>query len=761
MNAKSLLLFFVLSLFLLKLSFADQWRVTNSQDGEMGSLRAIVTDAQVGDSIYFDVRGTLGLTQTLQINQSLYFFGPGVDSLLISGGDSVRIMRVDTMVDAYFEHLTFAHGNAILDSTDLFSDGGVVRNLGTFRAFHCVFRDNQAGFGGAIMNSGLEGRNAQAFLENCSFINNSAVPPVENYLGAPRAGGAIFSDGRAGGRSKIFARNCTFSGNRSLTRGGAILVLQDQGDTTRSLVCVHCTITDNEANGSGGIDMDRYGLTRFRNTIIAGNRGRRDNPNVFGNLTSLGGLLVGKITLNSSIGANLMPDDLLNADPMLGPLGKNGNNLPTHGLLCNSPARDAGVSSSLATDQRGRPRDANPDIGAVERDDDFDTAVTNKQDTGLGSLRFSLLNACPSDTLDASGLLGTIWVKEEMLIDKSVHIQGNPVQGLWLRAEGNNRIMVVDTGISVSVQHLSFANGKPETFGGGAILNKGTLAVESCTFHDNWAIAGGAIGNYGDGGIARLSLLNSTFSGNQATQLDGGAIDNFSITDSAFLEINHCTFANNRAKKRGGAIFHYQDGEVLVRNSLFGNNLAEEGNEVAGRIQSGGHNLLQSPPGPTFMSQTSDLSGMDPMIGNLQPHGGPTYTHQLLAGSPAIDAAASTDPPAFDQRGYPRIFNGIPDMGAYEYDPATHISFEDAPESLWKLGTNSSQGLWLLSSTSDWSEKLHISVIDMNGKTCWNRTLYGLKAGEKLALRLHDQAKGLYVLRIQGKMELFSLKLMK
>ena len=60
----------------------------------------------------------------------------------------------------------------------------------------------------------------------------------------------------------------------------------------------------------------------------------------------------------------------------------------------------------------------------------------------------------------------------------------------------------------------------------------------------------------------------------------------------------------------------------------------------------------------------------DPLLGPLQDNGGPTFTHALLAGSPAIDAGdpAFVGPPDYDQRGigFPRVVNGRIDIGAFE-----------------------------------------------------------------------------------------------
>ena len=66
------------------------------------------------------------------------------------------------------------------------------------------------------------------------------------------------------------------------------------------------------------------------------------------------------------------------------------------------------------------------------------------------------------------------------------------------------------------------------------------------------------------------------------------------------------------------------------------------------------------------------------MLGPLQDNGGPTLTHALLPGSPAIDAGNPnfTPPPAFDQRGSPfvRVFNGRIDIGSFEVQPPRRLT---------------------------------------------------------------------------------------
>src|SRR5260370_11420910 len=64
----------------------------------------------------------------------------------------------------------------------------------------------------------------------------------------------------------------------------------------------------------------------------------------------------------------------------------------------------------------------------------------------------------------------------------------------------------------------------------------------------------------------------------------------------------------------------------------------------------------------------SAAAPIDPRLGPLQDNGGPTLTHALLAGSPAVDAGNNALATPFDQRGpgFPRVLYGAIDIGALE-----------------------------------------------------------------------------------------------
>jgi predicted outer membrane repeat protein len=82
-------------------------------------------------------------------------------------------------------------------------------------------------------------------------------------------------------------------------------------------------------------------------------------------------------------------------------------------------------------------------------------------------------------------------------------------------------------------------------------------------------------------------------------------------------------------------------------------------------------------PGANVVDAGGNQTGVaDPGLGALQDNGGPTRTHALRDGSPAIDAGA-VPPPSFpldadDQRGpgYARVMNGRIDVGAFEVQNA-------------------------------------------------------------------------------------------
>ena len=110
-------------------------------------------------------------------------------------------------------------------------------------------------------------------------------------------------------------------------------------------------------------------------------------------------------------------------------------------------------------------------------------------------------------------------------------------------------------------------------------------------------------------------------------------------------------------------------GNTILETGISGQNIINFGN-----LTSDGYNLSDD-DGGGYLTATGDQINTDPMLGPLQDNGGPTFTHALLTGSPAIDAGDPhfVPPPDYDQRGpgYVRVAHGRVDIGAFEVQIVT------------------------------------------------------------------------------------------
>jgi hypothetical protein len=241
------------------------------------------------------------------------------------------------------------------------------------------------------------------------------------------------------------------------------------------------------------------------------------------------------------------------------------------------------------------------------------------------------------------------------------------------------------------------------TSSSGGIYNDGGIVVlRNCAISNNWSVQGGGIWNggalfitnslinsnrsfYSDpdtpaGGLYNIGyavLVNTTVSGNRASAAGGG------IWNNGGLRLLNCTVASNYVFGVGGGVWNSTDGAVFQsRNSIFGGNSSTNtncssspcGDDISGYFESFGHNLIVSSNGWINVgSGQADLVGINPKLGPLQDNGGPTWTHALLAGSPAIDAGDPNGAPSEDQRGVPRPQGPGFDTGAFEYLSPTTI----------------------------------------------------------------------------------------
>ncbi len=287
-----------------------------------------------------------------------------------------------------------------------------------------------------------------------------------------------------------------------------------------------------------------------------------------------------------------------------------------------------------------------------------DYIVTNDHDSGAGSLRQAIADACAGGRITFAGdytiyLTTTLSINKRLTVDgeaRAVTISGDSA------GNGTPDVRVFSIGSSgvATLTHLSIVSGTASVgtddcvddcggaiyndgtltvqnsslsgnsadYDGGAIYNLGMLTVQNSIFSDNsaeWGGGGGISNEEGTlivqtsvfsdnsayawgGGICNfdtLTVYTSTFSGNE-TQ-DGGGIYSY----EGVLTVQNSTFSDNHVSNRGGGIGN--DGTLTVRNSAFSDNEAAYG----GGICNGGEdeNAAITVENSTFSGNSSDWNG--------------------------------------------------------------------------------------------------------------------------------------------------------
>lgn len=283
---------------------------------------------------------------------------------------------------------------------------------------------------------------------------------------------------------------------------------------------------------------------------------------------------------------------------------------------------------------------------------------------------------------------------------------------------------------------------------GGALFNNAVLRLGGCSFIENSVTGGiGGAGNFvgGQGGHAIgaavcntgiVEMKNCTLANQRAAGGRGGGVpssqlivpgaggnaEGGGIYSSGQLAIQSCTLSGGAMTggvggaggvsggvpggSFGGGL-RVGDGSTEIGNTLVAGNAGSDAPDVSGTVLSRGFNLVGVTNGSTGFTQTTDQTGtvltpLNPRLGPLDDHLGPTPTYSLLADSPAIDRGFSFGE-SVDQRGAPRPSDvaAIPnvgdgsDIGAHEW-VQPHLAVSAIPGAVilsWSTFTPN-QTLW-------------------------------------------------------------------
>jgi hypothetical protein len=390
-------------------------------------------------------------------------------------------------------------------------------------------------------------------------------------------------------------------------------------------------VTGNSAGGGGGI-YTRSGPLTLNYSTVSGNTSAGAG-NAGGGIMSGGGSVV----VNSS----------LIMDNHAQPASSNGIG---GGLFLGGPATitDSTISGNTAAGFGGgikvfEPFPSNNRITVTR------SAILGNQAVGGGGLSNNVGNVTIDNTI----------------VSGNVATGGRTASGLDSQF---GRMTITDSIIS-------------DNTGGSGIKNYDQLMISGSTISGNSTpYEGGGL----DLEIGTATVVNSTFSGNTAGTSGGGTwmYSDPLFGGDDFLDLTSVTITGNVAKGvdspfRGGggvAASRSTNTRVNVRNSLIAKNTsASVGADVLGYVDSAGYNLVGVADDSSGWTSTDSLghsfAPLDPLLGPLQDNGGPTPTHSLLLGSPAIDTGDFRLLNSLDQRGTVRLHNGVNppvDVGAYD-----------------------------------------------------------------------------------------------
>jgi len=440
--------------------------------------------------------------------------------------------------------------------------------------------------------------------------------PYNNYAALPPITSAIIIQGNG---AKIVRKNTAVSAR--------VISTTTSGDLTLNNV----TVSGGVYSGRGG-GIYNQGILTVTNSTISGNRAASGGGifNYAGTLT----IQNSTIRKNSAYSGGGIADYGGTATIDNSTISKNTikylYSTSTGGAIITGSGSDVTVTNSTITGNKAGSRRDSGALGA---------GVAN----GTGGILNIQNSTISKNTVTASSYYAVgagIINRGTLTIDNSTIETGKAKFGAGLHNTGTATVQnsTISQNAARSTQYFT---------AGGGILNMGTLTLTNSTLSGNSADVGGGAGNaYGT-----AYLFNTTLTKNRSRFAGGGIVNAGSLILSRTLISGNVTPASGIAPQ----IFHYSGGVTAFDYNLFGAN----GNPGTYGVSYGGSDIV-----PAAGVTTAQV-----LSPSLRDNGGPTKTHALVAGSPAIDAAPCIL--ATDQRGVARVpgAGGLCDIGAFEGPP--------------------------------------------------------------------------------------------
>ena len=284
--------------------------------------------------------------------------------------------------------------------------------------------------------------------------------------------------------------------------------------------------------------------------------------------------------------------------------------------------------------------------------------VTNTSDSGLGSLRWVIKYIAGGETIrfDPSIAGQTIVLDSSIVSYKPFTIEAPAGDGITISGGGKVRLFELWGAVSsvYTFRNVSLtgalADSTSKWGSSGSVINGGTHAV-----FENSAI----FGNHADGtaiATGHITLVNTTLSGNVTTSPYAA------MMSASKIEVINSTIAHNTGGGIGSGEGH------LIRNSIIANNTGRNCASNPTTLVLEGANISDDDTCGT----PTVITIVDPQLQPLADNGGPTLTHAIGVGSPAINLNASPCTVTTDQRHANR--DAKCDAGAFEFADFTAVT---------------------------------------------------------------------------------------
>jgi len=226
-------------------------------------------------------------------------------------------------------------------------------------------------------------------------------------------------------------------------------------------------------------------------------------------------------------------------------------------------------------------------------------------------------------------------------------------------------VNIVDSTITGNRAAHDLTTGQHSYDIGGGIFTDFGGSIRSSTIYNNYSYGfGGGVSAFN--GV--INIANSTISGNAAKTRGGGGLDLRVFYGGS---IRNSTITANSAPVGGGVNLRGLPDQFELQSALIGGNTATGGVGAdfgSQRLTTllGSNNLVVA--ADANVTLPGDTLHAAPLLLPLSANGGPTLTHALAPGSPAVDAGNNLASLVSDQRGagFPRVLGAAADIGAFE-----------------------------------------------------------------------------------------------